>query len=225
MAKSKYSPEWKLARIQEYLDGKGSFGSISHLYGINETTLRRWICKYKEQGISAFLIKRENSHYSSDFKLKCVEAVLTGKGTVDEITAKYNISNHSVLRGWIKRYNANMELKSYEPKRGVYMAEVRRKTTQEERLEIVQYCIEHENDYKNTAEKFNVSYGQVYNWVQKFKSGGEDSLADRRGKHKSDEEVDELERLRRENLRLKQQLKEKDMAVELLKKVKEFERM
>ena len=34
-----------------------------------------------------------------------------------------------------------------------------------------------------------------------------------------------IERLRRENIRLKRQLEEKDMAVELLKKVKEFERM
>lgn len=168
MAKPKHSPEWMLARIQEYLDGKGSFGSISHLYGINETTLRRWICKYKEQGISAFLIKRENSHYSSDFKLKCVEAVLTGKGTVDEITAKYNISNHSVLRGWIKRYNANMELKSYEPKRGVYMAEARRKTTQEERLEIVQYFYEKKQWSINwMCKELGVSHAAYYKWLNR----------------------------------------------------------
>ena len=43
--------------------------------------------------------------------------------------------------------------------------------------------------------------------------------------HKTDDEVDELERLRRENLRLKRQLEEREMAVELLKKVKEFEGM
>ena len=47
----------------------------------------------------------------------------------------------------------------------------------------------------------------------------------KRGHHKLDDEVDELERLRRENVRLKRQLEEKDMAVELLKKVKEFGRM
>lgn len=34
----------------------------------------------------------------------------------------------------------------------------------------------------------------------------------------TDAEVDELERLKRENLRLKRQLEEKDMVVELLKK-------
>ena len=50
-------------------------------------------------------------------------------------------------------------------------------------------------------------------------------LSDKRGRHKTDDEVDELERLRRENMRLKRQLDEKDMVVELLKKVKEFERM
>lgn len=41
---------------------------------------------------------------------------------------------------------------------------------------------------------------------------------DCKGRHKTDDEVDELERLRRENLRLKRQLEEKDMVVELLKK-------
>jgi hypothetical protein len=40
-----------------------------------------------------------------------------------------------------------------------------------------------------------------------------------------DNEADKLECLRRENLRLKRQLEEKDMIVELLKKVKEFERI
>ena len=50
-------------------------------------------------------------------------------------------------------------------------------------------------------------------------------LGSRCRRRSADDEVDELERLRRENLRLKRQLEEKDMVVELLKKVKEFERM
>ena len=101
----------------------------------------------------------------------------------------------------------------------------RRKTTFEERKEIVDYCINHNRNYKNTAAKFDVSYSQVYSWVKKYDTDGADGLTDRRGRHKTDAEVDELERLRRENLRLKRQLEEKDMVVELLKKVKEFEGM
>ncbi len=41
-----------------------------------------------------------------------------------------------------------------------------RKTTYEERIEIIQYCIEHENNYAETAEKYHVSYQQVYSWIK-----------------------------------------------------------
>ena len=143
--------------------------------------------------------------------------------SVDEIVAKHRISSKTVLRDWIKRYNANMELKDFEPKREVYMAESRRKTTLEERKEIAEYCISHGRDYKNTAARYDVSYSQVYTWVKKYTAKGDAGLADRRGHHKTDDEVDELERLRRENLRLKRQLKEQGMLVELLKKVRDFE--
>ena len=150
---------------------------------------------------------------------------MRGDGSVDDIVAKYNISGRYVLCSWIMKYNANMELKDYEPKREVYMAEARRKTTLEERKEIVDYCISHNNDYKGTASKFDVSYSQVYSWVKKYRESGEEGLEDKRGHHKGDDEVDELERLRRENKRLKQQLEERDMLCELLKKVRELEGM
>ena len=175
--------------------------------------------------MSAFQSKQGNASYSSDFKILCAEAVLSGEGSVDDIVAKYNISSRKVLRNWISMYNANRELRDYCPKPEVYMAEARRKTSIEERKEIVKYCIGHNRNYKETASAYDVSYNQVYSWVKKYDALGEEGLTDKRGCHKTDEEVDELERLRRENVRLKKQLKEKDMLTELLKKVQEFERM
>ncbi|MFR7573670.1 MAG: transposase [Blautia faecis] len=50
------------------------------------------------------------------------------------------------------------------------MAEARRKTTIEERREIVEYCINHERNYKDTASLYDVSYNQVYSWVKKYDS-------------------------------------------------------
>lgn len=224
MAKRKHSPEWMLARVQEYLDGKGSYETLAAANGIGTTTLIEWIRKYKEQGSTAFYKQSGNAHYTKEFKMQCVEAVLRGEGSVDDIVAKYNISSRSVLNDWIKRYNANKELKDYDPKREVYMADARRSTTQEERKEITEYCIAHNKDYKGTAERYQVSYSQVYSWVQKYEKLGVLGLVDKRGHHKTDDEVDELERLRRENVRLKRMLEEQNMAVELLKKAKEFER-
>lgn len=175
-------------------------------------------------GSHAFTNSRHNKSYSSELKVRAVEEYLAGKGSIMDITAKYGISGTEVFRRWVLKYNANRELKDYHPKQEVYMARARRKTTLEERREIVRYCINHNRNYKNTAANYDVSYSQAYSWVRKYDANGEAGLTDQRGCHKTDE-VYELERLRRENLRLKRQLEEKDMAVELLKKVKEFEWM
>jgi transposase-like protein len=225
MPKRKHTYEWKLARVQSYLNGEGSYRSIARSNGIAVHTLQKWVASYREHGADALLAKIGNASYSKEFKIQCVERVLRGELSVDDCAAKYGISNDSVLRRWISEYNANRELKDYDPKREVYMAEARRKTTIEERKEIVKYCIDHGRDYKDTAATYDVSYTQVYSWVRKFDANGEDALIDKRGHHKTDDEVDELERLRRENLRLKRQLQERDMTVELLKKVRELEGM
>ncbi len=224
MAKSPHTPEFRAKVSQEYLDGS-SYPFLAEKYGIGKTTLQQWVAKYRLYGIAAFIKHPGNSSYSSDLKKMCVETVLSGEGSVDNVVAKYNISSREVLRRWIQCYNADRELEDYSPKREVYMAEARRKTTIEERREIVTYCLSHNHDYKGAASIYGVSYSQVYSWVKKYEASGEGGLTDRRGRHKTDGEVDELERLRRENLRLKRQLEEKVMAVELLKKVKEFERM
>ena len=224
MAKRKHSPEWMLARVQEYLSGEGSYVSIAKANGISRRTLRGWVFKFYEHGEAAFVERSGNNRYSAELKTICVEEVLKGNGSIDDIVAKYNISSRTVLIKWINKYNANMELKDYDPKREVYMAEAKRKTTQEERKEIVEYCIANGKDYKNTASKYNVSYSQVYSWVHSYEAKGDDGLKDNRGRRKPDEEVDEVEKLRRENIRLKRQLEEAKMENELLKKVKEFER-
>ena len=109
MSKSRHSAEWKIALVKRYLSGEGSYAEIAEAHSIGETTLKNWVRKYQEQGEAGFWCGTGNRHYSKDFKIKCVKSVLCGKGTVDEIVAKYNISDRSVLRSWIMKYNANME--------------------------------------------------------------------------------------------------------------------
>lgn len=212
-----------LARVKEYLSGKGSYHQIAEANGISVQNLRAWVKKYGDQGEAAFMERVGNASYSKEFKTSCVRAVLCGEGSIDDIVAKYNISSRSVLRRWIKRYNDHMELKDYDPKREVYMAGARRKTSLSERKEIVEYCLSHGKNYKDAAARYDVSYSQVYDWVRKYVAGGEDGLIDRRGHHKTDDEVDETERLRRENQRLKRQLEEQERLVYFLKKWRDLE--
>lgn len=224
MTKPRYSALVKMKAVQEYLNGEGTYRQIASRYGTNDRTLRTWMEQYEKYGESAFIKRTKNSSYSSEFKVKCVKMVLSGQKTIKEMFFEYNLSSESTLKNWIRKYNAKMELKDYFPQHEVYMAKASRKTTLEERKEIVNHCIHNNYNYKDTAAFFAVSYSQVYSWVKKYKKDRDYGLIDNRGHHKSDEEVDELERLRRENKILKQKLKENDMLVQLLKKAKEFER-
>ena len=97
-----------------------------------------------------------------------------------------------------------------------------RKTTQEERVEIVAFCIEHGKDYVLTMETYQVSYQQIYSWVRKYEEKGVDGLIDRRGKAKSESELTEAERLRQENRILQARIKDKEMEIALLKKLREL---
>lgn len=56
-----------------------------------------------------------------------------------------------------------------------------KKTTQQERVEIVAFCLEHGGDYLLTVKQFGVSYQQIYSWVRKYEEKGIDGLTDGRG--------------------------------------------
>lgn len=99
-----------------------------------------------------------------------------------------------------------------------------RKTTLQERIDIVTDHIESGMSYAETAEKYDVSYQQVYQWIQKYNKNGIDGLIDRRGRSKPVEEMTDIERLQAENRILKAQLERKELENIFLKKLDEIER-
>lgn len=79
------------------------------------------------------------------------------------------------------------------------------------------------NDF--SAIKYQVSYQNVYTWVNKYKELGEAGLEDRRGQRTAQQEPrTEEERLRIENAQLKHELYLARMERDLLKKLEEIER-
>ncbi len=168
--------------------------------------------------------KRKQKKYSTELKTQAVEDYLNGKGSLWNICHKYEIVNEKSLREWIMWYNGH---KVFRKRRGarteIYMTKGR-KTTLEERIEIVEYCIERGKDYPATIEKYSISYQQIYSWVRKYEEIGVDGLRDRRGRTKPVEEMSDVEKLQAENRLLKAQLRDKEVEMLLLKKLQELER-
>lgn len=166
--------------------------------------------------------RRKNKKYSAELKLQAVKDYLSSKGSLREICKEYEITDKILLRQWIKVYNGHKEFKERSSAKGeIYMTKGR-KTTQEERAEIVAYCIEHGKDYGLTVETYKVSYQQIYSWVRKYEEKGVDGLTDRRGKVKPESELSESERLRQENKILQAKIKDQEMEIALLKKLREL---
>lgn len=78
--------------------------------------------------------------------------------------------------------------------------------------------------YSETSVKYQISYGQAYQWVKKFREKGIDGLKDKRGQAKPTEEMSELERLRVENRLLTAENKRVELENGFLKKLDEIER-
>ena len=221
--KSKVSTEIKVQAVEDYLRDIKSLSEISNELNIYKSAISAWVRKYKTFGKEGLLNKVYNTSYSAQLKTQAVIDYLDGKGLLDDICIKYKISAIGILQQWIKKYNGHKIFKSHSTKGDKLMTNGR-KTTYEERIEIVSFCIANAHDYNLTANKFNVSYQQVYTWVKKYNKDGYNALVDRRGKNKSFEELSESEKfsaqlklLEAENRRLK-------MENDFLKKLEEIER-
>ena len=167
-------------------------------------------------------ITHKNKKYSVELKMQAVQSYQNGEGSLREICRKYGISDKHVLQDWIMWYNGHREYKERSSAKGkIYMTKGR-KTTQEERAEIVAFCIEHNYDYGLTVETYNVSYQQVYAWVRKYEEGGVDKLRDNRGRTKQVEEMTEVEKLKAEMKILEAKNRQLEIENEFIKKLQEL---
>ena len=208
--------------MKEYLDGKDSINSIAKRLDITFQAFKQWVNNYEAMGADAFMTCH-NKHYSKAEKEQAVAAYLADEGSHMDICKKYKIHSTTQLRRWIKKYNGHEELKA-SGTGGLTIMTKGRKTSFEERIEIVEYCIAHDHNYTVTAEKYEISYQQARNYTVKYEDGGVDALQDRRGKRKSEVMMSELERLRAEVKLLKAEKKRAEMEASFLKKLDEIER-
>lgn len=221
MPKRKISVEDKIYAVNLYLDGKESQHRIASMFDVSIASVQQWIRNYESMGAGVFTLKG-NKKYSKELKQQAVLDYLAGRGSQDDICKKYGIRSKGKLQNWIKKYNGHEELKSSGT--GGHKIMIKgRKTTFEERVEIVQYCIAHDHNYAKTSEKYQVSYQQARSYTVKYESGGVESLRDKRGKRKKPDEMSELEKLRAEVKILRAEKERAEMEASFLKKLEEIE--
>lgn len=221
--KMKLTPEERVKLVESYLNGTDSLTNLARSVEIAKSTFKNWLMIYENEGPTGLLAKQKNTHYSIETKLQAVTDYLSGLGSLREITKKYGLRSSTQLKDWIKVYNTHRNFKSGS---GGSQMSTSRKTTFNERVEIVHYCIMHNRNYGETAIKHQVSYQQVRNWVLKYDRMGEEGLKDRRGHRVGTEPSRTPEEEMRNRLAEKERrIQQLEMENDLLKKVRELERL
>ena len=217
---SKYSTEEKLSILNEL--SHSSVKEVARKYSVNDSTISHWQLLYKYQGIDGLRSTHHNRSYSKEFKLALVQQYQESTDSLEVFAIKHGLKSKRQLSNWIIQYNESKLTACTPRKRDSIMPG--RKTTFEERLSIVEDLIKHDVNYNWAANKYHVSYQQVYGWYQKYRKSGNDpqSLRDRRGKAKPEAEWTELDKLRAENRLLKAEMKRNEMEVAFAKKLIEI---
>ena len=223
MLRKKTPVEDRLMAAKNCTDGVISQTEAARRLGVDESTVREWVIRYKEKGDQAFEAEGSLRVYSRETKIQAVKEYLSGSRSLAAVAAKYGLRSKKQLREWIKVYNNGGDF-SQRTTGGIRM-KTGRKTTQEERIGIAKECLENECNYEEMVQKYNVSYQQVYSWTRKFKEFGEAGLEDRRGKRTEDQEARTTEEeLKIRIAKLEHELYMTKLERDLLKKLDELER-
>ncbi|MGE7918063.1 transposase [Viridibacillus sp. NPDC093762] len=223
MVRSKHTYGLKLIVLNLLSEGQYSMKDLVKQFEVSATTIKRWKIKYETLGEDSLREATSCISYPKELKLAAVEDYIAGGLSLIQTISKYGITSDSVLMQWVKKYTSHREFK--DSNKGMSHSMTKgRKTTLQERIEIISYCIKQHKNYQLTAETYQVSYQQVYQWVKKFEENGEEALRDKRGRTKEEVELTPDEKMKIEMKRLEKENERLRAENLLLKKLEELER-
>lgn len=115
--KKKYSDEFKLHLVQEYLNGRsGGLDTIAAKYEVSRSPLRRWVNLFKTGGEQQLIKVRRT--YDGNFKLHVVEYVHQHSLSMNQAAAYFGIQNPSTVAKWERIYYEEGQEALFEERRG-----------------------------------------------------------------------------------------------------------
>lgn len=212
----------RLELLYGYQKTESGLKVYADMHHVNQNTMTRWIRQFLLHGLAGVRHRSLNHRYLLNTKIEAVKEYQAGFPG-EKIIEKYDIRSLSQLKQWSIQYN-NDELKTKSRKR---VRKMGRKVSFEEKCKIVQWVLDHDNDYQGATIQFNVSYQRVYSWVHKYHEAADswEALKDNRGYRKPQkalEEMTEKERLEAEIKRLKKINREMELEIAFAKKLVEI---
>lgn len=101
---AKYSYEFKMNVVREYLKGEGGYESLAKRHGVDHKMIQRWVNAYKIIGEAGLKRSRKNKEYSFEFKMHVVELYLEGEFSYQQLALQLGMNNPSLIARWVSEY-------------------------------------------------------------------------------------------------------------------------
>ncbi|MDR8552832.1 transcriptional regulator, partial [Klebsiella pneumoniae] len=99
-----YSDEFKLVVVRAVISDRLTMREAAARFNLSaEILVRRWLNAWQFHGAEGLTAK--NNHYSDEFKLVVVRAVISDRLTMREAAARFNLSAEILVRRWLDVYN------------------------------------------------------------------------------------------------------------------------
>ena len=104
---AKYSEEFKIKLVTEYLDGNIGYKLLAKKYNMPSTTpLQNWVRAYKTQGMEGLKRRKRKEVYPVQFKLNTIQFMLDTGASYQETTEQFGLNNPSLIYRWMKDFNS-----------------------------------------------------------------------------------------------------------------------
>ena len=114
---AKYSDEFKVGIVLEYLDGRLGFTGLSKKYDVkSKTQIRYWVNAYKKYGVEGLMRKKTNEVYSVQFKLDVLSFMKRTGASYTETALQFELTNPSMIASWKKKFLEGGEEALDQPK-------------------------------------------------------------------------------------------------------------
>ena len=102
---SKYSKEFKLQVVREYLSGSLGYTLIARKYDISDKSIvRRWVRTYKEWGESGLALKKKKQFYSVQFELDVLHFMKQTGASYQETAIRFKLNNPGLIANWDRKF-------------------------------------------------------------------------------------------------------------------------
>ena len=102
---AKYSLEFKLEVVHEYLNGEGSYDYIAKKHNMPACSLiKEWVAVFRKLGKKGLIRSGQNNTYSFQFKVHEVELYLSSKVSYQELALSQGINNYALIARWVNDF-------------------------------------------------------------------------------------------------------------------------